>query len=107
MKDQRSKDRERRLADELTRQTHALECYKAEKLTSELIERIKSRPTGLMNKHRMRKRTEQINKRAEEKRKLEMSEQKRVQVNEELIAAWRKWDQDKKGGSESLTRRSN
>ena len=90
MKDQRSKDRERRLADEPTRQTHALECSKAERLTSELIKKIKSRPTGLMDKHRMRKRTEQINKRAEEKRKSEMSEQKHVQVKEELIAAWEK-----------------
>ena len=90
MEDQRSMDRERRLADEAKMQTEALERSKAEKLTSELVKKIRSKPRGLMDKHRLRKKIKLEDKRAEEKRKLELSEQRKSQIKEDLIAAWSK-----------------
>jgi hypothetical protein len=104
MQDQHAMDKERRVAEYMTKQNQARERSKAKNSTTELLKKLKSKPTGLMDKRRQRKKTEQMHKRAEEKRRVEMSEQRRVQVKEELIASWRTWNLERKSG-EGLGRR--
>ncbi len=87
IQDQHSKDKERRTNDELAKQKLKLEPATMKEPTSELIKEIKSRPKGLMDKYRLKRKAGLPKKQAEEKKKHEVSEKKDLQVKEELTAA--------------------
>ena len=87
IQDQHSKDRARRTTDELTKQKVEVERATMKKPTSVPIKEIKSRPMGLMDKYRLKKKAGLLKKQAEEKKKHELSEEKDLQVEEELMAA--------------------
>ena len=87
IQDQHSKDNARRTNDELAKQKVKLERATMKEPTSELIKEIKSRPMGLMDKYRLKRKAGLLKKQAEEKRKHELAEKKDLQVKEELMAA--------------------
>ena len=87
IQDQHSKDKDRRTNDELAKQKVNLERATMKEPTPELIKEIKSRPMGLMDKYRLKRKAVLLKKQAEEKRKHELAEKKDLQVKEELMAA--------------------
>ena len=96
-----SKDKERRTNDELAKQKMRIERATKKEPTSELIQKIKSRPMGLMDKYRSKKKAGLQKKHAEKKMKHELSEKNDLQVKEELMEV-SKGDQDPdKGNAQS------
>ena len=87
IQEQHLKDKERGTNDEIAKQKLKLERAKIKRPTSELIKEIKSRPIGLMDRYRLKKKAGFLKKQAEEKKKHELSEMKNLQVKEELMAA--------------------
>lgn len=86
IQDQHLKDKERRTNDELAKQKVKHKHAKMKRPTSELIKEIKSRPMGLMDKYRLKRKAEFLKKQAEKKKKHELSEKNDLQVKEELMA---------------------
>lgn len=86
IQDQHLKDKESRTNNELAEQKVKLERATMKEPTSELIKEIKSRPMGLMDKYRLKRKAGLLKKQAAEK-KHELSEKEELQVKEELMAA--------------------
>ncbi len=87
IQDQHSKDKERRTNDELAKRKVKVERATIREPTSGLIDKMKSRPMGLMDKYRLKRKAGLLKKQAEEKREHELPEKKDLQVKEQLMAA--------------------
>ena len=87
IQEQQLKDKERRTNDDLAEQKLKFEHAKIKRPTSELIKEIKSRPMGLMDRYRLKRKAGYLKKQAEEKKKHELSKKMILQVKEELMAA--------------------
>ena len=73
--------------DELTNSKTLPRFLQTNDPTSDLIKEIKSRPSGLMDRYRLRKRAAVLKGQAERKRKREMFELRSIKAKEELMAA--------------------
>ena len=85
--DQYSKNKERRTNDELAKRKVKIERATMKEPTSEIINKIKTRPMGLMDKYRLKRKAGLLKKQAEEKSKHELSEKNGLQVKELMAAS--------------------
>lgn len=92
IEDQRGKDKEQRLKDQMARRELVMKRSKTKMLSSGISKGVKARPKGLLDRHRQRKKTKLMDKGAEKQRGAEMSANAALMMREDLVNAWKTKD---------------
>lgn len=84
IEDQRRKDKEQRLKNEIANRSPAVKYSKAQLSTSTASKGAKARPKGLLDRHRQRKKTKMMDEGAKEQRKAAVSANATLRIKEDL-----------------------